>query len=74
MIPKLLFLIKSSKKSEKNIAVIQPRPTHILYQRAKFGENGQTISFKYFSWEPPIKTRASREMTSRQNNFFFFQF
>ena len=38
-IPKLLFLIKTSKKIKKNMAVIQPRPTHILYQCAKLGDD-----------------------------------
>ena len=35
--PKLLFLIKSL--TNKNMAVILPRPTHILYQCAKFGDD-----------------------------------
>ena len=32
--PKLLFLIKSKK-----LAVVQPRPTHIPYQCANFGDH-----------------------------------
>ena len=32
------MLIKSSKKIQKNMAVIQPGPTHILYQCAKCGD------------------------------------
>ena len=36
-IPKLQILIKIVNKNLKNMAVIQPRPTHILYQCAKFG-------------------------------------
>ena len=38
-IPKLLFLIKSSTNSQKNMAFIQPRPTHIPYECAKFGDD-----------------------------------
>ena len=38
-IPKLLFLIKSSNKIGKNMVVMQPRPTHILYQCVKFGDD-----------------------------------
>ena len=86
------------------MAVIQPRPNHILDQCAKceddrtsfnvigdvcdveyvtiqwrIAKTGLTISFKYFAWEPAsinnIKTRASREMTSRtNNNIFYFNF
>ena len=29
----------SHKIDKKNMAVIQPRPTHILYQCAKFGDD-----------------------------------
>ena len=43
-IPKLLFLIILSKKNLKNMAALQPRPTHILYQCAKFGDD-RTSSF-----------------------------
>ena len=42
-IPKLLFLIKSSNKNLKNMAVILSRPTHILYQCAKFGDDRTPI-------------------------------
>ena len=38
-IPKLLFLIKLSKKNRQNMVVMQPHPTHILYQCAKFGDD-----------------------------------
>ena len=38
-IPKLLILIKLSIKIYKNMAVMQPRPTHILYQCVKFGDD-----------------------------------
>ena len=34
--PQLILLIESSYK---NMAVIQPRPTHILYQCAKCGDD-----------------------------------
>ena len=30
---------KIVNKNQKNMAVIQPRPTHILYQCVKFGDN-----------------------------------
>ena len=30
---------KIVNKNQKNMAVIQPRPTHILYQCAKFGDD-----------------------------------
>ena len=30
---------KIGQKNQKNMAVIQPRPTHILYQCAKFGDD-----------------------------------
>ena len=35
-IPKLLFL---KKIVQENLAVILPRPTHILYQCANFGDD-----------------------------------
>ena len=38
-IPKLLILIKIVNANLKSMAVIQPRPTHILYQCAKFGDD-----------------------------------
>ena len=37
-IPKLIFSLKIVTKNIPNMAVIQPRPTHIPYQRAKFGD------------------------------------
>ena len=38
-IPQLILLIQSSNKIGKNMAVIQLRPTHILYQCAKCGDD-----------------------------------
>ena len=38
-IPKLLISHKIVNKNLKNMAVIQPRPTHIIYQCAKFGDD-----------------------------------
>ena len=46
-IPKLLFLIKSSTNL-KNMAVIQPRPTHIPYQCAKFGDDWALFNFIFY--------------------------
>ena len=43
-IPKLLFLKKSSKKIKKYMAVIQPRPTHILYQCANLVTIGRHLT------------------------------
>ena len=104
-IPKLLILIKIVNKNLKHMAVIQPRPTHILYQCAKCGDDRMSfnvicnvcefltsnnwmaylknwtdnffqIFFRGTSWVAVsinnIKTRASREMTSRKNIKIFY--
>ena len=49
---------KIVQKNLKNMAVIQPRLTHIPYQCAKCSDDRTLIN---------ITTRASREMTSRKN-------
>ena len=38
-IPKITNSHKIVNKNLKNMAVIQPRPTHIIYQCAKFGDD-----------------------------------
>ena len=35
---------KIVNKNLKNMAVIQPRPTHILYQCAKFGDDRKSVT------------------------------
>ena len=43
-IPKITNSHKIVNKNLKNMAVIQPRPTHILYQCAKFGDDQTTFN------------------------------
>ena len=44
-VPKLLILIVN--KNLKHMAVIQPRPTHILYQCAKFGDDRASFNVMF---------------------------
>ena len=45
-IPRLPFF-KNRQNDLKNMAVIQPRPTHILYQCAKFGDDRTSFNVMF---------------------------